>query len=440
MEDKSISQLPTENPDSSTVLQTSEHQVTALQTLDINLASGQSPKKKGLLATGIRPLTFLLLGFLLAVSMLVKTPSRAYVHAQQDLPEVIAPIGQLAEVFENSRPAALQIEARSSSTGYVGAPIGIGTGFFISEDGYLLTAYHVVDNSGLPEGLRKSIIYVGVSPDKTEYDLTVVGFDAYFDLALLKAEVKENVAFLPLATSSVKVRDSIVAIGNSRGDFLAARAGEVSRLGVDRPKARFADQTIELTAALAPGDSGGPILNKQGEAVGVVSFISFAPDDLASKTYVAPFLLNRTRDFAAYAIPISVDSELIAELKTGAKNDIPVIGFSAPDARSGIPQDYTPLESSLRLGRKAGAIVFDVRLGGPADLAGIKGIEVSAEGEVTSADVIVAVNDEPTPTFDDLIETLYVKSIGETVTVTVQRGKQTFKVRLELGARNQVFN
>jgi serine protease Do len=425
MEDQSNLKLSTENSDLPS----------DIQTVDI-----QVPKKKSLLANGMRPLTFLLLGFFLAVSLLVKSPSKTYIHAQQDLPKVVAPMGQLAEVFENSRPAALQIEARSSSRGYVGAPIGIGTGFFISEDGYALTAYHVVDSSDLPVSLRHTIQYVGVSPDKTEYELTIVGFDAYFDLALLKAEVKESVAFLPLATNKLKVRDSIVAIGNSRGDFLAARAGEVSRLGVDRPKARFADQTIELTAALAPGDSGGPILNKQGEAVGVVSFISFAPDALASETYVAPFLLNRTRDFAAYAIPISFDSELIAELKTGAKNDIPVIGFSAPSSPSGIPQNYTPLETSLRLGRKAGAIVFDVRPGGPADLAGIKGIEVSKDGEVTSADVIVAVNDEPTPTFDDLIETLYVKKVGDTVTVTVQRGKQTFKVRVELGARNQVFN
>ena len=397
------------------------------------------PQKKTLLARGVRPLTFMLLGFLLAVTMLVEPLKPQYQHIQGDLPEVVAPVGQLADVYEIARPASLQIEARSNSRGYVGAPIGIGTGFFISDDGYILTAYHVVDNSGLPSDLSKTITYIGVSPDKTEYELSVVGFDAYFDLALLKAEVKESVPFLPLASTKVKVRDGIVAIGNSRGDFLAARAGEVSRLGVDRPKARFADETIELTAALAPGDSGGPVLNKNGEAVGVVSFISFAPGDLASETYVAPFLLGRTQGFAAYAIPVTVDSELVAELKTGAKNDIPVIGFSAPSSQSGIPQDYDP-RSDLSLGRKAGAIVFEVRIGGPADLAGIKGLEVSSDGEITSADVIVSVNDEPTPTFDSLLESLYVKKVGETVTLTVQRGKQTFKVRVELGAKSQVFN
>ena len=140
-----------------------------------------------------------------------------------------------------------------------------------------------------------------------------MGFDAYFDLALLKAEVPSSVPFIPLATNKVSVRDGVVAIGNSRGDFLAARAGEVSRIGVDRPRARFADDTIELTAALAPGDSGGPVLNKNGEAVGVVSFISFDPDNLASDTYVAPFLLGRTQGFASYAIPVTLDSELVSD-------------------------------------------------------------------------------------------------------------------------------
>jgi serine protease Do len=335
------------------------------------------------------------------------------------------------------RPASLQIEARSS--GYVGAPIGIGTGFFISDDGYILTAYHVVDSSGLHPNISRTISYVGVAPDETEYELSLVGFDAYFDIALLKTEVKESVPFLPLATNKVKVRDGVVAIGNSRGDFLAARAGEVSRLGVDKPQARFADGTIELTAALAPGDSGGPVLNKEGEAIGVVSYISFAPDELASDTYTAPFLLGRTRGFASYAIPVSADSELVAALKTGLRNDVPVIGFSSPSEFSGIPQDYDP-RSGLDLGRKAGAVVFEVRPGGPADLAGLKGLEVDREGEITSADVIIAVNDEPTPSFQSVLESVYIKKVGETVTLTVQRGKQTFKVRVELGARNQVFN
>jgi serine protease Do len=393
-------------------------------------------------------LTWLLLGFLLAVGLLARqnAPTRVYQYTQFALPTVEAPTGQLAKVYDVARPASVQIEARSSDSSYLGAPIGIGTGFFITSDGYLLTAYHVVDTSdlGLNNDFRRSIKYVAISPDETEYDLELVGFDAYFDLAVLKAEVHSTVPFLPLATGRSEVGEKIVAIGNSRGDFLQGRAGLVSRIGVDRPRARFADDTIELSAALAPGDSGGPVLNEKGEAIGVVSFISFVPDRLNSDTnrFTAPFLRGFVdeRDFAAYAVPIFSDSDMVAGLRMGQRHDIPVIGFSGPPTQTGLPDSYDPQRfAGINLGELPGPIVWEVRPDGPADRAGLQDIVVDSEG-ITSADVIVAIDNEPTPTFNDLIEKLYLKGVGETVTVTVQRGNETFTLRLELAAKSEVFN
>ena len=396
-----------------------------------------------------RRLTWLLFGFLLAVGLFAwqNNSDPVYQRAQLSLPTVEAPTGQLAKVYELARPATVQIEARSSDPSYLGAPIGIGTGFFISSDGYLLTAHHVVDTSsiGSSSEFRRSIEYVAISPDETEYPLELIGFDAYFDLAILKTTVPSNVPFLPLATSLSEVGDSIVAIGNSRGDFLQGRAGTVSRIGVDRPRARFADGTIEVSAALAPGDSGGPILNEQGEAIGVVSFISFVPDRLNSDTdrFMPPFLrgaVAEERTFAACAVPISADSTMVASLKMGERNDIPVIGFSGVPSRTGLPDSYDPrFFGRIDLGDLPGPIVWEVSPGGPADRAGLKSIEVSDEG-IDVADVIVAVDDEPTPTFEDLVEELYLRGVGETVTITVQRGEDTFKLRLELGAKSEVFN
>jgi serine protease Do len=397
-----------------------------------------------------RRLTWLLMGFLLAVVLLAQrgTPEPHYQHAQLALPKVEAPTGELARVYETARPASVQIEARSSDPSYLGAPIGIGTGFFISPDGFVLTAYHVVDKSeiGGSSDFRRSVQYVAISPDETEYALELVGFDAYFDLAILKAVVPGNVPFLPLASSSSKEGDSIVAIGNSRGDFLEGRAGSISRIGVDRPtQGRFADDTIEVTAALAPGDSGGPVINEQGQAIGVVSFISFVPDRLNSDTdrSTPPFLrgvITESRDFAAYAVPVSANADMIARLRMGEQRDVPVIGFAAPPSQTGLPRDYDPERfRTLDLGELPGSIVWEVRPDGPAARAGLQDIQVDEEG-ITSADVIVAVDNQPTPTFYDLVEALYVRGVGETVTLTVQRGDETFKLRLELGAKSQVFN
>lgn len=390
-----------------------------------------------------RRLTWLLLGFLLALGVLTQrsAPQRVYEHAQLGLPPVEAPVGQLAKVYEVSRAATLQIEARSSDPSYLGAPIGIGTGFFISPDGFVLTAYHVVDKSeiGGSSEFRRSVTYVGKSPDDTEYELELIGFDAYFDLAVLKAKVSNDVPFLPLANASSREGEGIVAIGNSRNDFLEARAGNISRIGVDRPtRGRFADDTIEITAALAPGDSGGPVINDKGEAIGVVSFISFMPGLLGSDTdrNVPPFLrgvVTENREFAAYAVPISANNDMIAKLRMGERKDVPVIGFSW----AGV--DYNPNDRELRLGERPGPIVESVQPNGPAARAGIQDLQV-VNGQLASADVIVAIDDEPTETFYELLEIIYLKGVGEMVTVTVQRGDTTFRYTLELGAKNQVFN
>jgi serine protease Do len=391
-----------------------------------------------------RRLTWLLLGFFMAVAMFAwqNKAEGVYQHTQLALPTVEAPTGELAKVYELARPATVQIEARSSDPSYLGAPIGIGTGFFISADGYVLTAYHVVDTSGIGSSseFRRSIEYVAISPDETEYPLELVGFDAFFDLAVLKAVVPGSVPFLPLASASSRVGEPIVAIGNSRGDFLQGRAGTISRIGVARPRVNFADGTIELSAALAPGDSGGPIINQNGEAVGVVSFISFVPDRLSSETdngtVVPPFLrgiISEERTFASYAVPVSADDEMIALLRSGERNDIPVMGFTWTNV------DYDPRRSRLELGERPGPVVGIVQPGSPAERAGLESVQVE-DGELVAADVIVAIDDEPTRTFYDLLELVYLKGVGQTVTVTVQRGDATFKLKMELGARSEVFN
>jgi S1-C subfamily serine protease len=405
---------------------------------------GNTPSSPSAALSLPRRLTWLLLGFLLALGLFTQrsTPERVYEHAQLGLPPVEAPTGQLAKVYEVARPASLQIEARSSDPSYLGAPIGIGTGFFISADGFVLTAYHVVDKSEIGDSsdFRRSVKYVAKSPDETEYDLELIGFDAYFDLAILKAKVTADVPFLPLASTVSKEGDDIVAIGNSRNDFLEARAGTISRIGVDRPTrgGRFADDTIEVTAALAPGDSGGPVINEQGEVIGVVSFISFVPDRLNSDTdrSLPPFLrgiVTEPRDFAAYAVPVSSSNDMIARLRMGERKDVPVIGFSW--ARF----DYNPRTDEYQLGERPGPVVQEVQPGSPADLAGIQSLQV-VDGELASADVIVAIDDESTETFYELLEVIYLKGVGETVTVTVQRGNEILNLTLELGAKSQVFN
>lgn len=351
--------------------------------------------------------------------------------ASHDVPEVVAPTGRLAEVFEGARPGTLRIEVRN----WRNLTLGVGTGFFISPDGLVLTAYHVVKGQGR---------LVGVNPHGVEHDLELVGFDAYLDLALLQADVSGSVDFVPLATSAPLPDSNVVAIGNSRGDFLQGRVGQVTRLGVEAVRADFASGTIELTAALSPGDSGGPVLNDNGEAVGVVSYISFLPEGTPTggERFVPPFLrgLVLPNAFASYAVPVLEGGEVVMGLLMGTQRDVPVIGFYGGG-------DYLPRAGGLDLGPRAGAIVSQVAPGGPAEGAGLRSLQErplrDAQGQVVGrevlADVIVEVDGRPTRRFYDLLELVRQKNIGDTVMLTVQRGQETVMLKLELSGERSVF-
>ena len=356
-------------------------------------------------------------------------------------PEPLAPEGALADAYELALPAALRIEARCAGA-FRGGPLGVGSGFYISPKGEVMTAYHVVEGDSVSVCPR--VEYVGIEADGDEVALELVGFDAYFDLAVMRADVRGEVPYLPLAVQAPRPGTEIVAIGNSRGDVLAPRAGRVTRLGVRANRADFADGTIELTAALAPGDSGGPVLTEAGEAVGVVSYISFTPGSLQSDVYIPPFLrgLSLPSDFASYAVPVSLTSDLVASVRAGEQRDVPVIGFSW---RPGF--DYEPGQDGRDFGLRPGPVVVSVAPGGPADRAGLRSyVErpvYDDGGELIGierqADVIVAVDGEPTPSFYALLETVRRKEIGQTVSLTVQRGRTTVRLNLELGAKREVF-
>ncbi len=388
----------------------------------------------------VRAFTWVLLALLALTAVLGSQlrPEPQLMHVAGTSPAIEAPTGQLLTVFDKARDATVRLEARCIGAG--SQVLGVGTGFFVSEDGLLLTAYHVVTaETTAPCRAR----LVAVTTERQEYNLELVGFDAYMDLAALKADVRSPVPFIPLAARLPSPGTGVVAIGNSRDDFMGARAGRVTRLGVQAGRADFASDTIELTNSLAPGDSGGPVINARGEAVGVVSYISFNPNAMSSQSYVPPFLqgLSLARDFAGYAVPVTQRSDLVDAVLAGQRRDVPVVGFRWRDGL-----DYDPAKSPHYLGSRPGPIVDSVAPGGPADLAGLKGLQqetvVNEDGTVTLepvADVIVAVNGTPTPTFYDLLALIRSQNIGDVVTLTVQRGNATFRLEMKLAASTAIF-
>ncbi len=373
-----------------------------------------------------------------------------------NIPEVAAPNAKLSKIFGAARPASVKIVAKVDNASLfnpnhqdspdnphdnLDSTIGIGTGFFISEDGLVLTAYHVVDITEFnfkPE-FTKLIKFEAISPDNQSYPLELIAFDAILDLALLQAKTDHKVAKLNLATRSPRKGAEIVAIGNSRNDFLAARSGRVIQLGITGPKGRFADQTIELSAPLAAGDSGGPVLNTKGEVIGVTSYIAYNPGGLESNSPHVPRILkpfvDELPDYASFAINLAENPQTIINLKAGVNRDVPVIGFS-----SGPNLDYDPDFSSVYLGELPGAVVSTVAKNGPAEQAGLHSLQRDSAQGIITADVIVAIDDVKTPTMNDVIDLLFDKEVGDEVILTVQREAKTIKLKLVLGAKSKVFN
>lgn len=301
-------------------------------------------------------------------------------------------------LFEKKRPATVRVESLNARTGTG----GIGTGFFINDAGQLLTAYHVVSGGQL---FRVTTL------SGRSYRAQVTAFDAAADVALLQVRGGGNFPYLNLATRAPRVRETVLAIGNSGGDFLQPRRGRLLRLNVAAGRADFPQGTLEMTAPLAPGDSGGPIIDGNGQAIGVVSYVR---QDESGQT--------RT----SYAVPVTEGNDLIAGLRAGEKRDTPVVGLVFDPTHSGLTDP-------------PGAVVLRVAKGSPAERAGLRGCRADAEGKLTAlGDAILSVNGVSTPSADAFITQVQRQPIGATVRLTFLRGDQRREVQLTLAARRSV--
>lgn len=336
------------------------------------------------------------------------------------------------EVFQKTRPAAFRIETLDEK----GEVDGIGSGYFINKDGLALTAYHVVFRA---RSLRARTLAGESLP------IRVVGYDDNSDLAVVQVEVKGDVPFLPLAAQAPKVGDPALAIGNGGGRFLRGEYGTLERLDVASERGDFPSGTLEVTAPLVPGDSGGPLINARGEAIGVVSYIQLGGPGEDSTT--APAMrsnANGTPRIISFAVPVVRDSTLLAALKRGEKRDAPVIGIALSGEGIALFDNLRDdAFARLGLGPKPGVLFDQVTPGGPGEKAGLRPVEIVSQGgegqlPTLRGDVILAVDGKSVREFVDLINVVRARKVGDTIVLTVQRGKETTEVRLTLGARAQV--
>jgi 2-alkenal reductase len=287
-----------------------------------------------------------------------------------------------------------------------------GSGFVYSPDGYIVTNHHVVEG-----GRSFEVVFANGERQPAE----LVAADADSDLAVLKvAQLPDGLTPLPLAEDSLQVGQFVVAIGNPFGEQGSMSFGIVSGLGRSLPSQReegsgssySLPEVIQTDAPINPGNSGGPLLNLNGEVVGVNAAI-------ASTT--------GTNSGVGFSIPVSVVRLVVPSLIEDGSYAYAYMG-------AGFDAEVSLAEQSVYgLSQTQGAYVISVTPGSPAAEAGL----VPANRNTgAGGDLIVAIDGQAIHSFADLNRYLvFHATVGQTIELTVLREGDQLVLPLTLGAR-----
>ncbi len=290
-----------------------------------------------------------------------------------------------------------------------------GSGFLIDTDGHMVTNNHVIDGA--------SKITVTLGDNDNVYEAEVVGADASTDLALLKVDApKDEMHPLTLGDSEkLKVGDPVVAIGNPFGLDRTVTTGIVSALQreIQSTNSYSISNVIQTDAAINPGNSGGPLINSDGEVIGVNSQIATGSSGGGNVGI-------------GFAVPASTVKNVVDQIKDTGEVKHAYLGISAATVTSEIAE-------ALNLDVERGALVQEAPKDGPAAKAGIKGgkteVTVGAQPVMTGGDVITEVNGEEVSSMDEVVAAVNSASVGDELEITVNRGGDTKKFKVKLGER-----
>lgn len=298
---------------------------------------------------------------------------------------------------------------------------GEGSGFVWDSDGHILTNAHVVD------GATKITVTFA---DGYAVPGKVVGRDVNSDLAVVKVDVAKD-KLVPVAlgdSSSVKVGEVAVAIGNPFGLQGSMTMGIISALGRSLPvesgtsgSSYTIPDVIQTDAPINPGNSGGPLVNDQGEVVGITTAIE------------SPV---RANSGVGFVVPINTVKRVAPELIKNGSYSYSWMGIS------GTSLSYE-LNQALEINtEQRGILVIEVTAGGPAEKAGLRGSdkEITVDGASVrvGGDIITAIDGRPLNTFDQMVSYLVQNtSVGDKVTLTALRDGKETKLDLTLAARPQ---
>ena len=271
----------------------------------------------------------------------------------------------------------------------------LGSGFIASEDGVIITNFHVV------EGAQE---ISAILTNGKEYKVTLLGADRSLDIAFLKINANEKLSPITFGDSSdLMIGEWAIAVGNPFGNFIkdphpTVTVGVVSALhrSFSPDSGRVYQDMIQTDAAINPGNSGGPLVNAKGEVIGINTFI---------------FTQSGGYDGVGFAIPINKAKRLIEEIKKYGKIREVWFGFKVQDINMRVA-------SYLGLKDAKGALITSVQVNSPASKAGLK-----------IADVITKVNNKEINNSDDLVVALAGAQVNDEFTFTIIREGKIIEIK-----------
>ena len=290
---------------------------------------------------------------------------------------------------------------------------GQGSGFVIDKEGHILTNYHVIAEARQVEVTLHN---------RKKYKATIVGTDKSHDLAIVQIKAPDLQPMTLGDSTNLQVGQKVYAIGNPFGLAGTLTRGIVSSIRqVQEPDGLVIEEAIQTDAAINPGNSGGPLLNWHGEVIGINTMIASSVGQSAG---------------IGFAIPINTAKAVLNDLVTLGRVRRPALGVRT------IPID-PEIAEELGLAADYGLLIVQAVPGGSADRAGLRGgTERAYLGNtpiMIGGDLIVAIDGEKIESQQTLAQIMNKHRAGDTVKVTIFRGKKQLEVSVVLGeARDQV--
>ena len=313
------------------------------------------------------------------------------------------------DVYKNARQATVYITSTTVRRDFFYGPVAsqsLGSGFLISDAGFILTNFHVISGS--------SRIQVTL-PDQTQYYGEPLDTDRSDDLALIKINLKKKSPFLRLGDSDqLQVGQKVLAIGDPFGLEGTLTVGVVSSIGraINSENQQRLEGMIQTDAAINGGNSGGPLLDSNGSVIGINTAI-----------------LGQTNIGIGFAMPINRAKALLSDYQAGRVTERP---------KPGVTTEYIAgdLAQALQLPARGGLLVQTVARGSSEEAAGVHGArQVVAIGNVelgVGGDLIVAVDGKRVEREDALIRVISQKRVGDTITLSLYRNGRTLNLPVKL--------